>query len=33
MKGACGLLTFIIKADTVQQVENFCEALQHIRWQ
>src|SRR5436190_5520133 len=30
MKAACGLLTFIIKADTVQQVEDFCEALQHI---
>ena len=30
MKGACGLLTFIVKADTVQQIENFCEALQHI---
>ena len=30
MQGACGLLTFIIKANTVQQVENFCEALQHI---
>lgn len=30
MSGACGLLTFCIKADTVQQVENFCEALQHI---
>ena len=30
MKGACGLLTFIIKADTVQQIEKFCESLQHI---
>ena len=30
MQGACGLLTFCIKADTVQQIENFCEALQHI---
>jgi cystathionine beta-lyase/cystathionine gamma-synthase len=30
MQGACGLLTFIIKADAVQQVENFCEALKHI---
>ena len=30
MQGACGLLTFIIKADTVQQVEKFCESLQHI---
>ena len=30
MQGACGLLTFIIKATTVQQVEKFCESLQHI---
>jgi cystathionine beta-lyase/cystathionine gamma-synthase len=30
MTGACGLLTFIIKANTVQQIETFCEALQHI---
>ena len=30
MQGACGLLTFIIKADTVQQIEKFCESLQHI---
>jgi cystathionine beta-lyase/cystathionine gamma-synthase len=30
MKGACGLLSFIIKADTIGQVENFCESLQHI---
>ena len=30
MKGACGLMTFILKADSVDQVENFCESLQHI---
>ena len=30
MSGACGLLTFIVKANTVQQVEDFCEALKHI---
>jgi len=30
MKGACGLLSFIIKADKVEQVEGFCENLQHI---
>ena len=30
MQGACGLLTFIIKADTVQEIEKFCESLQHI---
>jgi cystathionine beta-lyase/cystathionine gamma-synthase len=30
MLGACGLLTFIIKADTVEQIEKFCNNLQHI---
>ena len=30
MQGACGLLTFIIKADTLGQVEKFCNSLQHI---
>jgi len=30
MSGACGLLTFIIKADTVIQIENFCNSLKHI---
>ncbi len=30
MQGACGLLTFVIKATTVQQIEKFCESLQHI---
>ncbi len=30
MKGACGLLTFIIKADTIIQIEKFCESLRHI---
>lgn len=30
MKGAGGLLTFIIKATSLQQVEKFCNALQHI---
>jgi cystathionine beta-lyase/cystathionine gamma-synthase len=30
MSGACGLLTFIIKADTINQIEKFCESLQHI---
>ncbi|MES2775138.1 MAG: aminotransferase class I/II-fold pyridoxal phosphate-dependent enzyme [Bacteroidota bacterium] len=30
MTGACGLLTFIMKADTVTQVEIFCESLKHI---
>lgn len=30
MSGACGLLTFIIKAETSAQIEKFCESLQHI---
>ncbi len=30
MKGGCGLLTFIIKATNMQQIEKFCEDLQHI---
>ena len=30
MQGACGLLTFIIKAETLKQVEKFCNSLQHI---
>ncbi len=30
MDGACGLLTFTIKANTLQAVEKFCESLQHI---
>jgi cystathionine beta-lyase/cystathionine gamma-synthase len=30
MTGACGLLTFIIKATTIKQIETFCESLQHI---
>ncbi|HMK04259.1 MAG TPA: PLP-dependent aspartate aminotransferase family protein [Ferruginibacter sp.] len=30
MKGACGLMTFIIKADTIGQIEKFCESLEHI---
>ncbi|MES1225275.1 MAG: PLP-dependent transferase, partial [Bacteroidota bacterium] len=30
MSGACGLLTFIIKADTITQIEKFCEDLQHF---
>jgi cystathionine beta-lyase/cystathionine gamma-synthase len=31
MTGACGLFTFILKADTAGQVAKFCESLQHIR--
>ncbi len=30
MSGACGLLTFIIKATDILQIEKFCENLQHI---
>jgi cystathionine beta-lyase/cystathionine gamma-synthase len=31
MQGACGLLTFVIKCDTITQVESFCENLRHIK--
>ncbi len=30
MKGACGLMTFVIKADNTMQIENFCNSLKHI---
>jgi cystathionine beta-lyase/cystathionine gamma-synthase len=30
MQGACGLVTFIVKANNVGQIENFCNRLQHI---
>lgn len=30
MTGACGLMTFVIRATQVQQIEKFCEDLQHI---
>jgi cystathionine beta-lyase/cystathionine gamma-synthase len=30
MQGACGLLTFVIKASTVEATELFCESLRHI---
>ncbi len=30
MQGACGLVTFIVKADTVMQIENFCNSFHHI---
>lgn len=30
MKGACGLMTFVIKAATIMQIENFCNSLKHI---
>jgi cystathionine beta-lyase/cystathionine gamma-synthase len=30
MKGACGLVTFIVKASAISAIEQFCESLQHI---
>ncbi len=30
MKGACGLVTFILKAQTIAQLEGFCNNLKHI---
>jgi cystathionine beta-lyase/cystathionine gamma-synthase len=30
MKNACGLLSIVVKASTVQQVETFCESLGHF---
>ncbi|WP_242692031.1 trans-sulfuration enzyme family protein [Aridibaculum aurantiacum] len=30
LTGACGLLTFVLKASNVEQVETFCNSLQHI---
>ncbi|MEO7264123.1 MAG: PLP-dependent aspartate aminotransferase family protein [Ferruginibacter sp.] len=30
MQGACGLLTIVLKADTVSAIEKFCESLQHF---
>lgn len=30
MSGACGLLSFYIKANSLDEVETFCESLQHI---
>jgi cystathionine beta-lyase/cystathionine gamma-synthase len=30
MKGASGLISFFIHAETIQQIETFCESLQHI---
>ena len=30
MTGACGLMTFVIKANSVAQIEIFCESLRHI---
>lgn len=30
MKGACGLLTFIVKETKMSEIEKFCESLQHV---
>lgn len=30
MKGACGLLTFVIKATNIETIETFCNSLKHI---
>lgn len=30
MKNACGLVTFVMKADKIDRIERFCESLQHI---
>jgi len=30
MKGACGLLTFVIRAQECATIEKFCDSLQHI---
>ncbi len=30
MTGSCGLLTFIVKTNTVEAIETFCNNLQHI---
>ena len=30
MEGGCGLLTFIIKADSCSTIERFCDSLKHI---
>ena len=30
MTGACGLFTFILKSNTIESIELFCESLKHI---
>jgi cystathionine beta-lyase/cystathionine gamma-synthase len=30
MQGACGLFSFVIKAQTIEETERFCEGLKHI---
>jgi cystathionine beta-lyase/cystathionine gamma-synthase len=31
MKGASGLISFYMKADTISEIEGFCERLKHFR--
>ncbi len=31
MSGACGLVSFYIEANSIDEVERFCESLQHIK--
>lgn len=31
MSGACGLISFYIKANSIDEAERFCESLQHIK--
>ncbi len=30
MQGACGLFSFVVKAQTIEEIEKFCESLKHI---
>jgi cystathionine beta-lyase/cystathionine gamma-synthase len=30
MQGACGLLSFYVRAGNMEQIVRFCESLQHI---
>ena len=30
MKGACGLLSFVVRAQTINQIITFCESLRHV---
>jgi cystathionine beta-lyase/cystathionine gamma-synthase len=30
MKGACGLVTFVLKNGTCESITRFCESLKHI---
>jgi cystathionine beta-lyase/cystathionine gamma-synthase len=30
MKGACGLISFVVKSTNIESIEKFCESFQHI---